>query len=54
MADLRKAAEQALEALGRQTLIGLWGDKSDGPSNSEIVDFGRAVERAHGITGEGV
>ena len=30
-------------------LIKLWGDKSDGPSNAEIVAFARAIERAHGI-----
>lgn len=41
------------EALSRKALVDLWGDKSDGPSNSEIVRFGREVERAHGITGEG-
>lgn len=51
--QLQAAQPVGREALSRQTLIGLWGDKSDGPSNSEIVDFGRAVERAHGITGEG-
>lgn len=42
------------EALSRKALVDLWGDKSDGPSNSEIVRFGREVERAHGITGEGM
>lgn len=53
MSDRPPAQPVDPEPLSRQTLIGLWGDKSDGPSNSEIVDFGRAVERAHGITGEG-
>ena len=35
--------------LTREEAIALWADKSDGPSNSEIVLFARAVERAHGI-----
>ena len=38
--------------LTREEAIALWADKSDGPSNSEIVSFARAIERAHGIRGE--
>ena len=36
--------------LTREEAIALWADKSDGPSNGEIVSYCRAVERAHGIT----
>ena len=43
------AVKHELVALTISKLIELWGDKSDGPSNAEIVSFGRAVERAHGI-----
>lgn len=53
-APLPPAQPVGREALSRKALVDLWGDKSDGPSNSEIVRFGREVERAHGITGEGV
>ena len=35
--------------LTREQAIALWADKSDGPSNGEIVSFARAIERAHGI-----
>lgn len=35
--------------LPQTMLIHLWGDRSDGPSNAELVSFARAVERAHGI-----
>ena len=38
-------------ALTREQAIALWADKSDGPSNSEIVSYCRAVEAAHGIGG---
>lgn len=55
LAEKIKAAQPVgREALSRKAMVDLWGDKSDGPSNSEIIRFGRAVERAHGITGEGV
>ena len=37
--------------LTREEAIALWADKSDGPSNGEIVSFTRAIERAHGIGG---
>lgn len=37
--------------LTREQAIALWADKSDGPSNGEIVSFARAIERAHKITG---
>lgn len=37
--------------LTREEAIALWADKSDGPSNSEIVLYCRAIERAHGIDG---
>ena len=36
--------------LTREQAIALWADKSDGPSNGEIVSYCRAVERAHGIS----
>lgn len=36
--------------LTREQAIALWADKSDGPSNGEIVSYCRAIERAHGIT----
>lgn len=35
--------------LTREAAIALWADKSDGPSNGEIVGYCRAIERAHGI-----
>ena len=35
--------------LTREKAIALWADKSDGPSNGEIVSYCRAIERAHGI-----
>jgi hypothetical protein len=35
--------------LTRERAIALWADKSDGPSNSEIVSYCRAIEAAHGI-----
>ena len=35
--------------LTREEAIALWADKSDGPSNAEIVSYCRAIERAHGI-----
>lgn len=38
------------QPLTREQCIKLWGDRSDGPSNGEIVSFTRAIEAAHGIT----
>lgn len=38
-------------ALTREQAIALWADKSDGPSNSEIVSYCRAIEAAHNIGG---
>ena len=43
---------QQRKPLLRGEIIGLWKDRSDGPSNAEIISFARAIERAHGITGE--
>jgi hypothetical protein len=40
------------QPLTREDAIALWKDRSDGPSNAEIVSYCRAVEAAHGITGE--
>ena len=45
-----EAVARPLEPLTQTKLIALWADKSDGPSNAEIVSFARAIERAHGIT----
>lgn len=47
-----KLYTRPLEPLTQTKLIALWADKSDGPSNAEIVSFARAIERAHGITKE--
>lgn len=44
-----KLYTRPLEPLTQTKLIALWADKSDGPSNAEIVSFARAIERAHGI-----
>ena len=41
---------QQRKPLLRGEIIGLWKDRSDGPSNAEIISFARAIERA--ITGE--
>lgn len=30
-------------------LLKLWGPRSDGPENREIISYARAVKRAHGI-----
>jgi hypothetical protein len=30
-------------------IIELWGNRSDGPDNGELIGFARAIERAHGI-----
>ena len=38
--------------LTQQEIIKLWGAKSDGPSNAELVSFARSIERAHGIGGQ--
>lgn len=35
--------------LTREQAIAMWADKSDGPSNSEIVSFAHAIEAMHGI-----
>ena len=43
------AASPQRKPLTREQAIALWADKSDGPSNGEIVSFTRAIERAHGI-----
>lgn len=40
------------QPLTREDAIALWKDRSDGPSNAEIVSYCRAVEAAHSITGE--
>lgn len=40
---------QQRKPLLRGEIIGLWKDRSDGPSNAEIISFARAIERAHGI-----
>lgn len=37
------------EPLTWMQAVMLWGHRSDGPSTSEIVEYARAVERAHGI-----
>lgn len=42
-------AAGAREPLTREQAIRLWGNRSDGPSNGEIVAFARAIEAAHGI-----
>jgi hypothetical protein len=38
--------------LNHMEIIELWGDRSDGHDNGEIVGFARAIERAHGIGDE--
>ena len=40
---------QQRQPLPSVVLVGLWGPRSDGPDNHEIVSFARLVERAHGI-----
>ena len=35
--------------LTQEEAVALWADKSDGPSNGEIVSYCRAIEQAHGI-----
>ena len=37
------------EPLKYMQLVLLWGHRSDGPSNAEIVSFAREVEKLHGI-----
>lgn len=43
---------QQRKPLTHMQAVLLWGHRSDGPSTAEIVSFARAVEKAHGITGE--
>jgi len=43
------AAPQQRQPLKHMQIVLLWGHRSDGPDNSEIVSFARAVEAAHGI-----
>ena len=43
------AASPERKPLTTEEAIALWAEKSDGPSNGEIVSFCRAIERAHGI-----
>jgi hypothetical protein len=40
------------QPLTREQALKLWGPRSDGPENHEIISFTRAIEAAHGITGE--
>ncbi len=40
------APQQPAQGLSDSALIGMWGMRSDGPSNAEILSFGRQVERA--------
>jgi len=46
------APAPVVQPLDQTRIVALWGDRSDGPSTAEIVKFARAIERAHGITGE--
>lgn len=40
------------EPLTDDFALSLWGARTDGPNNNEIIDYCRAVERAHGIGGD--
>jgi hypothetical protein len=44
--------EPKREPLTREQALKLWGPRSDGPENHEIISFTRAIEAAHGITGK--
>jgi hypothetical protein len=47
-AALTQPAAQAVPLTHIQ-IIELWGNRSDGPDNGELIGFARAIEHAHGI-----
>jgi hypothetical protein len=52
-AAIRAVGAGSREPLAKEQIVALWGHRSDGPNNSEIVSFARAIERAHGIAARG-
>lgn len=48
-AQQEPAQADARVPLTQTAIIEAWGPRSDGPNNSEIISFARAIERAHGI-----
>ena len=44
--------QQARQPLTKVHALMLWGSRSDGPDNHEIITYARVIEAAHGITGE--
>jgi hypothetical protein len=43
---LYRRPQKRRQMLGQDEIIRLWGDRSDGPSNNELISFARAIERA--------